>query len=294
MPKPTTKNLLRFAAFSVLIGRAYQHLFWDAPFRSLLWDEQRIKPIVEQFFGYSWRDWVTNPAVDAGIQKFIFGMGIFYLLAATMVLFAERLPEKLLKITLWSASILLFFLALMYWKEKFFHLGQLFEYALQVTAPLFFLLSQNGGTAAIQSKQFIIKVAIALTFICHGLYAIGAYPRPGDFITMMMQGLWLNEDAALLLLNIAGSLDFIAAALLFAPEFAAHFTPRPQAPALSQRLYKAALWYCIIWGLLTALARVWAHFYLPFWTESLHQWAWQTIVRLPHFLIPLALWHSTE
>lgn len=280
------QHLYRLAALSVLLGRAYQHLFWDAPFRALLWDEVRMRPLVEALFGYSWKDWVSSPSAHAVIQNLITGMGGFYLLAALMVLFAERLPKKVVQSTLLLATGLLTLLALMYWKEKFFHLGQLFEYSLQIAALPLFLLSQNGGLPALRSRTPLIKAAIALTFICHGLYAIGVYPRPGDFVTMLMQGLWLNEEQAITALKTAGLLDFTAALLLFMPEGVSLF--KRNSP-WAHRLFRAALWYCIIWGLLTALARVWSHFYLPFWLESLHQWAWQTIVRLPHFFIPLAL-----
>ncbi len=263
----------RLAALSVLSGRAYQHLFWDAPFRALLWDERWMRPFVENVLGWPWRDWVTSPAVAANIQHLITGMGVFYALAALSVVFAEKLHGRLLSFFMWASTFLLSLLALMYWKEKFFHLGQLFEYSLQVVAPVLFLLSQNRGTPALRQRLQWIKLAIALTFICHGLYAVGAYPRPGDFVTMMMQGLWLSEERAVQMLYLAGGLDFIVAVALFIPG-------KPG---------KIALWYCIIWGLLTALARVWAHFYLPFWEQSLHQWAWQTVVRLPHFLVPLGV-----
>ncbi len=280
------QSLYRLAALSVLLGRAYQHLFWDAPFRALLWDETRMRPLIETLFALSWKEWVTKPASQAGIQHFITAMGGFYLLAALVVLFAERLPKKGVQIVLTAATAFLVLLALMYWKEKFFHLGQLFEYSLQIAALPLFMLSQNGGMPALRARALFIKAAIALTFICHGLYAIGAYPRPGDFVTMLMQGLWLSEEQAIIALYAAGLLDFTAAALLFAPELASRLRKRE---FLARRLFRIALWYCIIWGLLTALARVWAHFYLPFWLESLHQWTWQTIVRFPHFLIPLAL-----
>ncbi len=281
------KNLLHvnrlfcLAALSVLLGRAYQHLFWDAPFRALLWDERWLRPLIESL-GWVWSDWVTSPAVDANIQRAITGMGIFYLLAALSIIWAclpaharfTKWARKLLPFFMWSSAFLLFLLALMYWKEKFFHLGQLFEFSLQAISPLLFLLSQNAGASAVRRRLGWIKLAIALTFVCHGLYALGIYPRPGDFVTMMMQGLWLSEDQAMKMLYLAGVLDFVAALALFLPG----------------RVGKVALWYCILWGLLTALARVWAHFYLPFWSESLHQWAWQTVVRLPHFFVPLAVW----
>jgi len=42
--------VLRISCCCLLVGRAWQHLFWDAPFRAFLWDEHLLQGIVEGFF----------------------------------------------------------------------------------------------------------------------------------------------------------------------------------------------------------------------------------------------------
>ena len=61
----------------------------------------------------------------------------------------------------------------------------------------------------------IMKVAIAVTFISHGLYALNYYPRPGHFTEMVMDILGVKEATAILFLNVAGILDFVIAVGIF-------------------------------------------------------------------------------
>jgi len=48
----------------------------------------------------------------------------------------------------------------------------------------------------------------------------------------------------------------------------------------------------IIWGALTALARIAANIDIDWFFSSLHQWAYQTVYRIPHFLVPFTVWWS--
>ncbi len=119
-----------------------------------------------------------------------------------------------------------------------------------------------------------MKVAIALTFTCHGLYAIGYYPRPMTFMTMTQNILGVNSAGVNSFLNLAGVLDFVVALGIF---------------VLKGKAKKAALWYAVIWGALTSFARIIGNYYLDFPLESLHQWVFEAVLRFPHFLIPLVL-----
>ena len=116
-------------------------------------------------------------------------------------------------------------------------------------------------------------VATALTFTCHGLYALGIYPRPALFLSMTMSILDFSETQAITFLVAAGLADFVASFLLF-----------------FKGLWRAsALTYCVLWGAATALARIWAHFQPEWWMEATGQWLHETVLRFPHFLIPLLL-----
>ena len=89
-----------------------------------------------------------------------------------------------------------------------------------------------------------------------------------------MDMLYVNEPIAIQILQVAGVLDFVLAVLIFIPGKAARW----------------ALAYAVLWGLATSVARVWANVYWEFPLESLHQWLFESVMRLPHALIPLALW----
>jgi hypothetical protein len=263
-------SLLKIITISVLLGRAWQHLFWDVPFRALLWDESLMTSVVKML-GMSWQDYITNLEI-AYQQEFVVQMiGVFYLLLIVFIFFIKA-EKRWIKWLLWLSSVFLFALSLLYWKENFYRIGQLIEFTLQTTTPIFliFAIYKTQNTTAF---RFWLKVAIAFTFVGHGLYAFGYYPVPGTFVQMVLDMLVLNDGQAATLLKVMGVLDFAVAIGLFLPF-----------------VWKFSVWYCIIWGFATAFARIVANFdsFAPI--QSLHQWLPETIYRLPHGGIPLFLW----
>lgn len=263
---------IQWAVVGVFAGRAYQHILWDAPYRALLWDELWMKRIIEKVFSIEWETFITSMSINDNIDLFIKGTGWFYLLCALLAIFIRRVPKRTYSLLLLGA-INLIFLAFLYYKEKFFNVGQFFEYTLQFSAPiiLWYIMRQGKLT---RSLMLWIKVAIALTFICHGLYAIGYYPQPGYFVQMILNILGVQEEMAINLLKAMGYLDFVVSFLIFLPS----------------PIAKPALMYAILWGFATAMARIWSNFNLEFFGESLHQHAFESLYRFPHFLIPLAVW----
>ena len=269
-------QLLKIAAASVFAGRAYQHLFWDAPYREFLWDDQLMKPIIELLTPWTWHEYVTNLAVDAIIVNVMIGIGIYFSICAIGCLFYEKMP-KWFRWVIWVGVVWLVIIALMYMKEIFYHAGQFFEYTLQFAAPVFLLaFYKNADGKEIVSHRLLLamKWATALTFACHGLYAIGYYPRPGVFTGMTMLILHCSESFAVNFLTVAGWLDFAIALGIFLP-------------------WKWAKWfllYAAFWGMATSIARVWGNFYVEFPLQSLHEWAYHMVYRLPHGLIPLVIY----
>ena len=262
--------IFQIAAIGLFLGRGWQHLFGDAPFRTFLWDEEIMSEFVNSWLSMSWEDYVRSPIVDDNIQNLIKGFGIFYLILAAISLFIKKLPDWIISL-LWLGSIALIGLALLYMKNAFFSVGQFFEYSLQFLTPVFLWLFFYQK---ISKKRLLIffKIAIALTFICHGLYAVGYYPRPVLFMQMTMRTFGFSEGLAATFLEVAGYLDFIVAVLIFLP------------PKIAQY----ALAYCVFWGFLTTFARIVGNFYPEFWADSLFKWTPEALYRLPHFLIPLA------
>lgn len=267
----TSFRLIQIATVFVFLGRAWQHLFWDAPFRVLLWDEVWMKRIIEGVFQMPWDQYITSMAVDDGIQWSMYGFGIFYLVCAFVAAFIDKAPNWIAKILLFGSAAL-FLLACLYCKEKFFSLGQLLEYSIQIVSPLllyFWVYPKWRGP----TFRLIAKVAIAFTFICHGLYAVNYYPRPGNFVEMILNTTGVSEATAIQMLMVAGILDFIVGVAIFIPG----------------KISKIALSYIVFWGFATTFARYTSYLDFSYLMESLSQWTWQVMIRFPHFMIPLAI-----
>ena len=267
-------RLLQLSAFTVLLGRAWQHLYWDAPFRTFFWDEQLLSGLVERFSTMDWETYITSMEVDNAIGNSIKMFGFFYLMAAIIALFIHKLPRPFHHVLILS-SLALITLALLYCKERFFSIGQFFEYTLQFGSPFFLWWWLRHENPISISSNFIkgLKIAIALTFTCHGLYAIGYYPIPVQFMEMTMNILGVTEELAKTILTTAGILDFAVALGIFLPWKWARFF----------------LLYAVLWGFGTTIARVWANFNWEWLDYVLLQWLHESVMRMPHFLIPLAV-----
>ncbi len=261
--------VLKIATLLVFAGRAWQHLFWDAPYRSFFWDEALLKPVIEGFFETPWHLYATNPVIDQNVQRLVFGYGILYAIATIAVLFTTKRTIKFTRFPIVLGSLGLLLLAILTTKEKFYHLAQFFEHSIQIGIPLALVyILQNHHSNNI---HLLLKTLIALTFCAHGLYAIGVYPVPGNFVDLLINSIGCSEHQAITLLYIAGMLDLLLVPLLFFSKTSSY-----------------ALWYATIWGLLTAFARVWANFDMDFILISLHQHLHLTLFRLAHGLVPLA------
>lgn len=273
-PIQFTFHLFQISTIALLIGRGWQFIFKSSPFNAFLSHPTFMSPVLKYIYRTDWKEYLTNPAWGDFHSNVISGLGIYLWASVFIVLFIEQVPKWIVKINLGSIFIILLFLSFCYLINKGFQIGQFIEFALQFFTPLFllfFCLKRD-----IQNKGFILflKIATALTFIGHGLYAIGFHPRPGYFIDMIIKGFGTNESQAVLLLNIVGYLDLVCAVALFIP---------------FHKLQKIALYYIIIWGFLTTFARVYSNFSFNLGWYSLKQWLPETLMRFPHFIIPIIL-----
>lgn len=269
---------LTLACIALFIGRAWQHLRWDAPFRALLWNQSLMEPLLLRFTGIQWQTYSGSMSVDGFIQASIRGFGGFYLVCAFASISLNHTWDNRRTGILTLGSVSLFGLSLLYWMEHFHHIGELLEYASQWAAPgiLAYALLRPGRTTNI---KWALRIAIASTFIGHGLYAVGWHPVPGHFIDMLIGTLGVSESVAIKILFTAGMLDFAVAAVLLFPA--------------EGRVFKAALIYAALWGGATAFARIVWGFDSQFVAASLAQWLHETLLRLPHAALPLALLTAT-
>lgn len=263
--------LMQIAVVAIFIGRGWQHLRFGAPYRAVLWDQAWMSWWVENWLDWEWGAYASSEVVDQNISLFTKSVGWFYLLCALVTATIQWLP-KFFRWLLVAGAFGLIVLAGLLLKERFFQLGQFLEYALQCGTPifLFVLLQRKSITSRL---LFFMKVATAVTFVCHGLYAIGYYPRPGNFMEMVLNILPVNEAQAVQFLKWAGILDFVAAVALFFP----------------RSISMMAAIYMFFWGFMTTIARLWAYVDVTFLEETLLRWMPETLVRFPHFIIPMVL-----
>lgn len=261
---------LRLAVMAVLAGRAYQHFFFRPPYTEIFWDEGLMKPFID-LLGLNWDVFLNGGFVT--IFQYAAGS---VLVAGLILLF---LPKNLIvrsRFLLLLCGIILSFVALSLFKGNFYRVGQLFEYSAQVGCV--FLLYHWLRPDGIVQKRFIwsVRILTALTFLCHGLYALGYYPVPYTF-SMMVWGTFpfLSESATKQFLFFFGLMDVIAIVLILLPRW--------------NKFYRAALWYCMLWGTITAFARVVGTYYAGMPLQSLHENVYEVIYRLPHAILPLYL-----
>lgn len=272
MNTKTLLTFLKFCSFFIFFGRAYQHLFWDAPYRSFFWDQHLLEPVINFVFDTTWQSYVTNLNTDHAIQFLTRCIGILYLVCAVLSIIINENSKKWMRNILRLGAVSLVFLALMITKNKFYHLIMFFEHTIQFGVPIALLYFLKYKSTPL--LLFYLKVCIALAFTCHGMYAIGIfYPLPGNFVTMTLNILPVQEEMAKNLLFVAGILDFIIAVAIFIP-----------------KLSKPALLYACFWGLVTALARIVSGFHYDFSLSIIHQYFYLTLYRLPHGLIPLLIY----
>jgi hypothetical protein len=264
--------LLKLCSFLIFIGRAYEHLYWDAPFRTLLWDQNLFGGIVENIFNTSWNDYVTSKRLDYFIQNAIRINGLFYAFCAYLSLTIRNSSTFFLKTILTFGGFSLLFLSFLLSKSKFFHIAMFLEHAIQFGTP-FALLYCINRKKTITKIVTPLKILVALTFASHGLYALGTfYPLPGKFVVMTLNIIPISECIVKRFLFTAGILDFIAVLFIFIP-----------------KLQKTGLIYACIWGLVTAFARVFSGFSYDISFSIIHQYLYATVFRIPHGLVPLLL-----
>jgi len=232
-------------------------------------------------FGFTWTEWVTSPAVDHSIEVMNDCLGFYLVLTGLLAVFI-RPSNRLLRWLLAGAFVVLAFHHFLDWKEHFWQIGQLLELSLLTSSPLLYLhytrfeVEDDDGPGWGSSPNFrLLRWLIALTFTGHGLYAVGFHAVPANFVLMVQAGLGVGEEAARTLLVAVGVLDFVAALLLLLP---------------NGKAQRAALLWIIPWALLTTTARMWSYGGLVSFGTLMTQWLPEVVVRLPHVLLPLAVW----
>jgi hypothetical protein len=259
--------LLQICVSATLAARGWLTWKGDSPIRGLVWQEDWWSGLLEKQFSIPWEEFAkkSDPAITSGLAL----IGCLLIALAIVPWLTGRFPKS--RGLLWLAAFLLLLDSVARWVGVDYDFGMAIEHSLQMFAPvaLYFALS---FPKRIRAVAIGIAIATAFTFTGHGFYAAGIHPVPLSYQTMTMKLLGTGGEATLHFLLIAGWLDIIAAIALFI------------AP-----LRRAALLYCIGWGLLTALARVVSHFSFSASGWALDPWLAETLVRSSHWMMPLLL-----
>lgn len=264
--------ILRIGCALCFFGWAWQHIRWDVPYREILWSPELFGWVVEGF-GVSWESFVGSAENDATIQGFIRNMGFIYIIFGVLALTVRKKSwGQIAMLAFGSLNLLL--VAYLQYRDKKLAVGQFVEYGSQVLIPLILILYITCGNTA--WLRHIARFAIVCTFAGHGLYAIGYYEVPGNFVTMTMDILRCSEPFAMQVLEIAGVLDFAICVMIF-----------------QKAMLRPALLYAIFWGFATALARFWWGVGAAGMGPALEGYLHLTIYRTPHYIVPLFLLMAT-
>lgn len=236
-------------------------------------------------FGWAWQLWRWSiplegfvqtlfPSIEAtSILSFQQGWGITLGLCGLLALGADFLrSQRLIYLSMGYASLSLLLVFLLLFRAKSYQWGNLIEHSIQWTLPLVFAYYrfQNHHIRS----QWVLRILIAATFLGHGLYALGFYGGfPAGYLQMVHNVFGFETAGAERFLMLAGILDMITVVGLL-------ITP----------LWRYALYYAIVWGFMTAMARIVAYWDVSIWLESLDIWLNQSLIRLGHGGIPLVLW----
>lgn len=273
--QPYHKNivlLLQLATSLVLIGRGWEHFVGDPAYHAFFWNHTLFGWFIEGILGIEWNDFLTNTVYDDRlliVQHTVGGI----LLVLALVIWIPTKNQSITTKSLASATSLLLILSLFKTIDHFRTIGQFIEQLSQIACPAILLLFLTQRIQ-LSNIQFIIKIIIGLTFIGHGLYAIGYYAQPPVFIKMIRSTIACDYATAQIILYIIGALDIIAALLLFVP---------------NKRIQQIALVHIIAWGFITAFGRFFGNVnYNHFWFTAQQFWHLSAF-RMVHGILPLVL-----
>jgi hypothetical protein len=284
MTEKKTLLALQFLCFALFSGRAWQAWFYQLPLEEVLWDEALVARPIAWLTGMDWETYTASEWSMYLEDRLCMAAGYGWALCALACLAVGRWP-RILRWVLGAGCLSLVVLALLYTKEDFGRPAQFGEHAMQFALPL--LLAMAATPALSGRWPRWAAIATAVTFAAHGCYAVGFYPRPGHWVQWCLNVFGMNEAGAEGWLLIMGVLDFVAAMLLL------FFSFRKTLPDPWQKVYRLILAYCVLWGLLTALARLAGpaeYLAISGWEAFVRQNLHEVLVRLVHGGLPLVLW----
>lgn len=260
--------ILQAGTVLCLLGWTWTHFYWEGPYAVLVWNETTHS--LAEKLGLGWEEFVGTGANDGLVQRWLHVLAWFYL-GVTVCTLTVRRKSTYQLVPLLLAVVLLGVLFYAKYLGSQRQLPMLIEHGSQFFMPLLFVLALKIGPRHPVVFNLAI-IAVTLTFVGHGAYALGLWPTPGNFYAMTKKIMGWDEAIITVFLRVAGVLDFLLCLGLLIP-----------------RLRMASALYAFSWGLATAVARPMAGMSseLSFWGAD--QFVHEAFLRAPHFLIPLYL-----
>ncbi len=261
-------SVIRLAAFLCFAGWTWAHLYWEAPYGILLWQDSTYQ--LASRFGISWDEFVGSGADDGLVQKWLARFGWLYLVCTILTLTVSK-RSWLQIVSLLGGSGLLVVLAYAKYVAAQRQLPMFVEQGGQMLMPVLLVFAIALGVRH-RITMITAMIAIVMTFAGHGSYALGIWPTPGTFYGMTCLILHVEYETAHTLLRIAGVLDFVVCVGIVIPP-----------------LRRGCALYATVWGFLTAIARPVAGMSWGLYYWGGDQFLHEAVLRAPHFLIPLYL-----
>ncbi|MEX0323970.1 MAG: hypothetical protein AB3N63_17560 [Puniceicoccaceae bacterium] len=260
--------ILKLATCSLFLGRGVLYLSGYSPLTAFFWNQDWLEPIVVRLLGVPWEAYAaTSEPLVSNIQYL---MGSFFIACSIVCWWISPTRNRWASGIILAGTVILIPYWILCWANKDFQSAMFLEHFLQWGTPLLLVLYDRIGPRAWYGVAWLFT---SCTFFGHGQYAFGlGVPQSNDFLNMCIRLLGVDAEAANLFLQFIGILDFALPVLLLIPY-----------------IRFSGLLYATVWGTATALARVMSH-----WTPAedfygMHPWAAETIVRLAHGLVPLAM-----
>lgn len=264
--------VLRVAAVSLLGAEVWIHVIQEPPYSAFLWDPVYFEWAVKIITGGEWRDYLMGPGADSAVRICTKTMMVLLALGTGSAIFLSK-ERFWLRWPLYLSSGILFFISFCKFLSVGYQVPMLLEHTLRIVTPVFLVLMVRNGIS--RRLYLAMMAATALTFISHGLYALGlGVSVPGHFIDMTMESLGLSESGARIYLQVAGLLDQLMVIGFLIP--------------IARQW---AFLYGTFWGFVTSLARLTSYVRFDVLLGmTLIAYLPQFFVRAPHFLVPLILW----
>jgi len=214
---------------------------------------------------------------DDTTVQLIFGLALAAC-GTPLLLSTSTLQKTKLYYLVLPATVILFITSYASFAESGYLPEQLIEHAIKLLTPLLLFVSLNRTTFNAPTLRISLIVLISLTFIGHGMYAIGVHYVPNGFIDMTTGILGVSVSNAHHFLKVVGYIDIACAVLIFF-----NFP------------MKFVYFYLIIWGIVTALARlVYGVIINEGSLTEIIYWSSNMFYRLPHGLLAILLLQSTQ